>query len=135
MWLQTNKGDRLGYATSWWPAELVDAHLQNQSVPIWNSLGSKRTELFRDVLGALAALRACCLLTAGVPCTPTPWAAIYRGRHGALAEAFKTDKELWGRHYLFWHAGRPLCLIYEVFSPVLEQYLGPQSPPSETLGS
>lgn len=31
----------------------------------------------------------------------------------------------WGRQYLFWSGQRPLTLIYEVFSPKLQRYLGP----------
>ena len=30
----------------------------------------------------------------------------------------------WGRQYLFWHGGRPLTLIYEVFSTALQDFLG-----------
>jgi chorismate lyase len=30
----------------------------------------------------------------------------------------------WGRQYLFWHGGKPLTLIYEVFSTELERLLG-----------
>ncbi|MFM6197906.1 MAG: chorismate pyruvate-lyase family protein, partial [Dolichospermum sp.] len=29
--------------------------------------------------------------------------------------------------YLFWHHGKPLTLIYEVFSPFLTKYLGPMN--------
>lgn len=58
---------------------------------------------------------------------PPRGAAVYRGSSPHIAEGFGCgDRELWGRHYLFWHKGKPLCLIYEVFSPALEQYLGPQ---------
>lgn len=38
---------------------------------------------------------------------------------------FKAPGPYWGRHYVFWHNGKPLTLIYEVFSTALEQYLGP----------
>jgi chorismate--pyruvate lyase len=31
----------------------------------------------------------------------------------------------WARHYTFYVKGRPLTLIYEVFSNALEAYLGP----------
>jgi chorismate lyase len=43
----------------------------------------------------------------------------------ALESAFEQSKPFWGRHYLFWHHGKPLTLIYEVFSPYLTKYLGP----------
>jgi chorismate lyase len=99
VWLRTASGQRLAYATSWWNADHVDEYLQNRSLPIWASLARLRTELYRDVRGI------CC------------------GHSPILTAAFEPGP-LWGRHYLFWHHGQPLTLIYEVFSPNLQQYLG-----------
>lgn len=31
----------------------------------------------------------------------------------------------WGRYYIFWHQGRALTVIHEVFSPAMRQWLGP----------
>ncbi len=42
----------------------------------------------------------------------------------ALESAFEQSEPFWGQHYLFWHHGKPLTLIYEVFSPYLTEYLG-----------
>jgi chorismate lyase len=105
VWLRTASGQRLAYATSWWNAEHVDEYLQNRSLPVWASLARLRTELYRDVRG------------------------LYCGRSLELNRAFGEPGLLWGRHYLFWHHGQPLTLIYEVFSPRLQRYLGdlPQS--------
>lgn len=100
VWLRTASGQRLAYATSWWEASHVDEYLQNRSLPIWASLARLRTELYRDVRG------------------------IYCGDSEALRLGFGTDGLFWGRHYLFWHHGQPLTLIYEVFSPYLAKYLG-----------
>jgi chorismate lyase len=100
VWLRTASGQRLAYATSWWEARHVDEYLENKSLPIWASLAKLRTELYRDVRG------------------------IYCGESPALTEAFGEQGKLWGRHYLFWHHGEPLTLIYEVFSPYLQRYLG-----------
>ena len=100
VWLRTASGQRLAYATSWWEASHVDEYLQNRSLPIWASLARLRTELYRDVQG------------------------IYYGHSTALEQAFGETGPFWGRHYLFWHHGQPLTLIYEVFSPYLEKYLG-----------
>ena len=99
--LRTASGQRLAYATSWWEASHVDEYLQNKSLPIWASLARLRTELYRDVQG------------------------IYLGNSAALESAFEQTGPFWGRHYLFWHHGKPLTLIYEVFSPYLTKYLGP----------
>ncbi|MBD1944020.1 chorismate lyase [Coleofasciculus sp. FACHB-712] len=104
VWLRTTSGQRLAYATSWWEASHVDEYLQNRSLPIWASLARLRTELYRDVQG------------------------IYYGQSDALESAFGETGPFWGRHYLFWHHGRPLTLIYEVFSPYLTNYLGPMQP-------
>jgi len=100
VWLRTASGQRLGYATSWWEASHVDEYLQNRSLPIWASLAQIRTELYRDVQG------------------------IYYGDSDALQSGFNEFGPFWGRHYLFWHHGQPLTLIYEVFSPYLTKYLG-----------
>lgn len=103
VWLRTASGQRLAYATSWWEASHVDDYLQNRSIPIWASLARLRTELYRDVQG------------------------IYYGHSPELEKAFEQSGPFWGRHYLFWHHGQPFTLIYEVFSPYLERYLGPMS--------
>jgi chorismate lyase len=100
VWLRTQSGQRLAYATSWWEARHIDEYLENKSLPIWVSLAKLRTELYRDVRG------------------------IYYGTSPALSAGFNRSEPCWGRHYLFWHQGKPLTLIYEVFSPVLQQYLG-----------
>ena len=95
VWLRTASGQLLAYATSWWEASHVDEYLQNRSLPIWASLARLRTELYRDVQG------------------------IYYGNSPALEFGFNQKGPFWGRHYLFWHHGQPLTLIYEVFSPYL----------------
>ncbi len=99
VWLRTASGQRLGYASSWWEANHVDEYLQNRSLAIWASLARIRTELYRDVQG------------------------IYCGHSDALELGFQQQGPFWGRHYLFWHHGQPLTLIYEVFSPYLVKYL------------
>jgi chorismate lyase len=100
VWLKTASGQILAYATSWWEASHVDEYLQNRNLPIWESLSRLHTELYRDIQG------------------------IYYGESEALEAGFKEKGAFWGRHYLFWHSGKPLTLIYEVFSPYLSKYLG-----------
>jgi len=104
VWLRTTSGQRLAYATSWWEASHVDDYLQNRSLPVWASLARLRTELYRDVQG------------------------LYYGHSPALEAAFSQTGPFWGRHYLFWHHGQPLTVIYEVFSPYLQKYLGAMQP-------
>ena len=100
VWLRTASGQRLAYAASWWDANHVDEYLQNRALPIWESLSRLHTELYRDIQG------------------------VYYGNSEALESAFAEKGPFWGRHYLFWHDGQPLTLIYEVFSPYLRKYLG-----------
>ena len=100
VWLRTASGQRLAYAASWWNASSVDDYLQNRSQPVWRSLSDLHTELYRDVRG------------------------IYYGHCPELEAAFGQKAPFWGRHYLFWHDRQPLTLIYEVFSPYLQRYLG-----------
>ncbi|MFB6276567.1 MAG: chorismate lyase [Halothece sp.] len=99
VWLRTASGQRLAYAVSWWDAQEVDDYLQNRSLPIWDNLSQLHTELYRDIQG------------------------IYYGDSPELEQAFNQIGPFWGRHYLFWHNGQPLTLIYEVFSPYLNKYL------------
>lgn len=103
VWLRTASGQRLAYAASWWNANQVDDYLQNRSQPIWRSLSTLHTELYRDVRG--------------ISC----------GHCEVLESEFGEKAPFWGRHYLFWHDRQPLTLIYEVFSPHLQQYLGKMS--------
>lgn len=100
VWLRTASGQRLGYAVSWWDAKHVDEYLQNRSLPIWNNFSHLHSELYRDIQG------------------------ICYGNSPALESAFHEPGPFWGRYYLFWHDSQPLTLIYEVFSPYLQKYLG-----------
>ena len=67
---------------------------------MWMNLSDKRTELFREVR------------------------RMYLGDSVALENAWGVRGPFWARHYIFWAGNRPLCVIYEVFSPTLEAYLG-----------
>lgn len=100
VWLRTASGQRLAYATSWWQVNHVDEYLQNRKIPIWTTLSSRRTELYREIWG------------------------IQYGKSAFLESAFSQTGAFWGRYYLYWHQGQPLTLIYEVFSPYLRKYLG-----------
>lgn len=91
----------LGWAESWWNLEEAERHLRDRRKPIWRSLTSGRAELFREVDG-LGQVRA-------------PW----------LSERFGCPGPFWTRHYRFFRNGRELTVIREVFSPLLETWLGP----------
>lgn len=91
----------LGWAESWWNLRDSETHLRDRSQPIWRSLTSGRAELYREVDG-LGQVDA-------------PW----------LAERFGCSGPFWSRHYRFFRQGRELTVIREVFSPLLETWLGP----------
>lgn len=91
----------LGWAESWWNLEEAERHLRDRRQPIWRSLTTGRAELFREVDG-LGQVRA-------------PW----------LSERFGAPGPFWTRHYRFFRNGRELTVIREVFSPLLETWLGP----------
>lgn len=117
------KGEALVYAASWWNAADAAATLDGETPapsssssrspssspvssrreqPVWTSLASSRTELFREIR------------------------SVYLGGCPALERDLGAEpgQELWGRHYLFWNGGKPLTVIYEVFSPRLGEWLG-----------
>jgi chorismate-pyruvate lyase len=104
VWLNCG-GQPLGWAESWWNRAEAETHLADERQPIWHSLTAGRTELFREVDG-LARVQA-----------------------GWLQERFGFPGPFWSRHYRFFRGGRELTVIREVFSPALETWLGPASPP------
>jgi len=90
----------LVYAASWWNAKLAKKYLANKEQPIWVSLLG--AELRREIQ------------------------QVYHGNSAFLEERLGVKGPFWGRQYVFyWDGGKPLTAIYEVFSPTLEQYLGP----------
>ncbi|PZV18276.1 MAG: DUF98 domain-containing protein [Pseudanabaena sp.] len=98
-------GEIFSHATSWWSEATMQKYLKDPSLPIWVSLNQKYTELYRDLKG------------------------IYKGNSPNLAEAFGYPEidTYWGRHYLLWHGGEPITMIYEIYSPAIGKYLGSSS--------
>lgn len=102
IWLKSAAtGEIFSHATSWWHASTIEKHLKDPTLPIWKSLNQEYTELYRDLKG------------------------IYQGYCPALATTFRAKEPFWGRHYLLWHGGMPLTLIYEIYNPAIAKYLGP----------
>ena len=91
----------LAWAESWWNSIEAEKHLQNKNQPIWKSLTQGRSELFREVDGlALVSSQR-------------------------LELEFQKNGPFWSRHYRFFRKEKELTVIREVFSPKLEQWLGP----------
>ena len=99
-------GAPLVYASSWWTVEAArkfgilktDGGATERAV--WMHLSDARTELYREVR------------------------RVYRGESTELERAWGVPGPFWARHYVFWAGEHPLCVIYEVFSPRLERFLG-----------
>ena len=100
VWLRCGS-HTLAWAESWWNQGEAERHLQERNQPIWRSLTAKRAELYREVDG-LALVEA-----------------------PALEEGFGRPGPYWSRHYRFFRGGKELTVIREVFSPAVEQWLGP----------
>ncbi len=100
VWLNCGT-NTLAWAESWWNKKEADHHLSNRNQPIWHSLTKGRSELFREVDG-LALVSA-------------SW----------LEQGFGLEGPFWSRHYRFFRQEKELTVIREVFSPLLETWLGP----------
>ncbi|MFM7675476.1 MAG: chorismate lyase [Synechococcus sp.] len=109
VWLRCGS-QTLAWAESWWNLAEAESHLQDRSLPIWRSLTSNRAELFREVDG---------LAQVGAPC---------------LEQRFGQAGPFWSRHYRFFRGGVELTVIREVFSPLLERWLGPATHPVDLKG-
>lgn len=106
IWLRSEQtGEIFSHATSWWSETTMQKYLKDPSLPIWVSLNQKYTELYRDLKG------------------------IYYGRcpHVAASFGYPEINQYWGRHYLLWHGGEPITMIYEIYSPAIGKYLGSSS--------
>jgi hypothetical protein len=102
VWLQNERGERLGYATSWWNADDLRTYVPHTAEPIGRNMAGRRLEVFRELR------------------------QVYQGTCDEVASGFGAEPaaELWGRHYFLWSGGRRIALIYEVFAPRLLRYLG-----------
>jgi chorismate lyase len=101
IWLKSAVSAEIyAYAVSWWQKDDLEQFLPDPNLPIGTNLHRQNLEVYRDLR------------------------RIYHGRCKALASVFGNDRAYWGRHYLLWHGGKPLTLIYEIFNPAIAQYLG-----------
>ncbi|GFR46140.1 hypothetical protein Agub_g7666 [Astrephomene gubernaculifera] len=148
-------GIPLVYASSWWNAATVDEYLRDRSQPIWMSLSQGHVELYREVHALFRghsrtrastqqgpegaprtdaaqgthSPRGCSSGSAaagGVAAVGSSQLGAPDGmEEGSLEALLGCEGPFWGRQYIFWSGGKPLTLIYEVFSPRLQEYLGP----------
>ncbi len=120
VWLENADGLRLGYAVSWWNAAVYRDVMADPSKPIGGSLAKARTDIYREIFEAYRGVNAA--LSSALPCGDDGVASpTSGGGGGGVGLAVST---LWGRHYIMWRGGAPLCLVCEVFSPLLQRFMG-----------
>ena len=104
VWLRNARGDRLGYAASWWHDADLSKCLPNERLPIGGALSDAKRETFRELI----------LIVRGA------------GGHALLDAEFENQERapLWSRWYLVYSAGRALCLVYECFAPSVSRWIG-----------
>lgn len=134
----------------------VNMYLSDMKKPIWVSLSKGRTELYREIkrlyygysdelerqvdehrvnLVPRDSLLGCRRPHSITLLTTSPAHAWMPCR------AFRCSGPFWGRHYIFWHNGKPLTLIYEVCGRMLRfrlslslPFLSPYSRPPSFFG-
>lgn len=90
------------YASSWWNAEEMERFMPEKERSMWANLRTQHAELYREIR------------------------EVYCGYNDELERAFGVEGPFWGRHYIFWHRGEPITVVYEVFNPAaLSDALGP----------
>lgn len=92
------------YAASWWSKNDFATFMTDSQSPMWTNLRTQNVELYREVR------------------------MVYYGDNEALGDIFEMRGPFWGRHYIFWHEKKPMCVVYEVFNPRLQKQLGPSEP-------
>ena len=49
---------------------------------------------------------------------------IFKQFYSFYDRKFDREGPFWGRYYIFWHGGKPLTVIQEVFSPGMDRWIG-----------
>ena len=88
------------YAASWWNEEAFRKFMPDEGASMWANLRNANVELHREIR------------------------EVYLGKNERLEEAFGERGPFWARHYIFWHDGAPITVVYEVFNPALSAVLG-----------
>lgn len=110
VWLENERGDRLGYAVSWWNQEALAASLPDPKRPIGGNMAATRLDLHREIIT--------------VHYGPCPELEKHFGMEGHVDPLGASNINFWNRYYLMWRGGKAICMIYEVFSPILSKWMG-----------
>ena len=150
VWLESARGERLGYAVSWWRGADLDQLLPGSDAarPIGGAIAATKLDVHRELLAVVRGHNAALELElagahsagwgdpgnsgAGDSRGESCEAAAGGGEHSKAVEGSDGRRAgdgggpLWARFYAMHRGGRQLNLIVEVFCPAqLERHVGP----------
>nr|YP_009237478.1 product [Wildemania schizophylla]AKS28525.1 product [Wildemania schizophylla] len=96
VWIGTNRKEKLILASSWWNSKEYQSIFKSPSKAIGVSLIHSEVDFYRDLHG------------------------VFLGYSQELENLFLVKGPFWGRYYTLFHKGKPISIIYEIFSPLLE---------------
>nr|YP_010925698.1 hypothetical protein RMC00_pgp016 [Neoporphyra dentata]WKD83930.1 hypothetical protein [Neoporphyra dentata] len=98
VWIGNNSRNKLIFASSWWNIEKYEAIYKCPSRAIGSFFIQSELDCYRDIHG------------------------IFLGYSAELESLFLVQGPFWGRYYTLFHNGKPISVIYEIFSPLLENF-------------
>lgn len=96
VWIGTHVKEKLIFASSWWNPKEYETMFQSPSKAIGATLIHSELDFYRDLHG------------------------IFLGYSQELESIFLSKGPFWGRYYTLFYKGKPISIIYEIFSPLLE---------------
>lgn len=98
VWIGNNLKNKLIFASSWWNIESYQAIYKYPSRAIGSFFIQSDLDYYRDIH------------------------CLFLGNSTELENLFLVPGPFWGRYYTLFHKGKPISLIYEIFSPLLENF-------------
>nr|YP_009244691.1 hypothetical protein Ppul_088 [Pyropia pulchra]AMK96933.1 hypothetical protein Ppul_088 [Pyropia pulchra] len=98
VWIGNNLKNKLIFASSWWNTDKYEAIYKYPSKAIGSVFIQSELDCYRDIHG------------------------IFLGYSLELESLFLVSGPFWGRYYTLFHKGKPISIIYEIFSPLLEKF-------------
>jgi len=115
VYLMNERSEILGYAVSWWNKQDSEEFLLDKNRPIGGNMATSRLDVYRELVQ----------VNYGTNSILENYFLSHQNNNSSNNEQFiPSCTGLWCRYYLMWRNGKPLNLIYEVFSPLLEKYMG-----------
>nr|ALL97362.1 ycf21 [Pyropia endiviifolia] len=98
VWIGNNLKNKLIFASSWWNSDKYEAIYKYPSRAIGSVFIQSELDCYRDIHG------------------------IFLGYSAELESFFSVSGPFWGRYYTLFHEEKPISIIYEIFSPLLENF-------------